>query len=114
MQKLGDATRPFFETFWGIIAPYQDELWNYCRKLAGNPWDGEDLFQDTILKMFTSLSTGLTFAAQDGLLLEKPLQYRFPKCPCTTALISIDEIQNFANIVDVEGFGEMHLTIRKT
>ncbi|WP_127529860.1 sigma-70 family RNA polymerase sigma factor [Paenibacillus kobensis] len=57
LQKLGDETRPYYEKFWGIITPYQDELWRYCRKLAGNPWDGEDLFQDTILKMFTSLSS---------------------------------------------------------
>jgi RNA polymerase sigma-70 factor (ECF subfamily) len=57
LQMLGDETRPFFEKFWGVIAPYQNELWNYCKKIAGNPWDGEDLFQDTILNMFTSLSS---------------------------------------------------------
>ncbi|RUS48961.1 RNA polymerase sigma factor [Cohnella sp. AR92] len=57
LQKLGDDARPLYERFWEIIGPYQNELWGYCRKLAGNPWDGEDLYQDTLLKMFTSLSS---------------------------------------------------------
>jgi len=56
LQILGEETRPYFGKFWEAIAPFQHELWNYCRKIAGNPWDGEDLFQDTVLKMFTSLS----------------------------------------------------------
>ncbi|WP_239616204.1 RNA polymerase sigma factor [Cohnella mopanensis] len=57
LQMLGRDTRPMFDRFWGIIAPYQRDLWNYCRKIAGNTWDGEDLYQDTIMKMFTSLSS---------------------------------------------------------
>jgi RNA polymerase sigma-70 factor (ECF subfamily) len=57
LQQLGTDTRPMFDRFWGIIAPFQAELWNYCRKITGNPWDGEDLYQDTIMKSFTSLSS---------------------------------------------------------
>jgi RNA polymerase sigma factor (sigma-70 family) len=57
LQTLGNDTRPMFDRFWSIIAPYQFDLWNYCRKIAGNPWDGEDLYQDTIMKTFTSLSS---------------------------------------------------------
>lgn len=57
LQQLGTDTRPMFDRFWGIIAPIQGELWNYCRKLTGDPWDGEDLYQDTIMKSFTSLSS---------------------------------------------------------
>lgn len=56
LQQLGNDTRQMFDRFWEIIAPYQVQLWNYCRKLTGNPWDGEDLYQDTIMKSFTSLS----------------------------------------------------------
>ncbi|TVX96701.1 RNA polymerase sigma factor [Cohnella terricola] len=56
LQILGEETRPYFGRFWEVIEPFQRELWNYCRKITGNPWDGEDLFQDTVLKMFTSLS----------------------------------------------------------
>lgn len=56
LQTLGEETRPLFVKFWREIQPYQSELWSYCRKLTGNPWDAEDLFQDTTLKMFTSLS----------------------------------------------------------
>jgi RNA polymerase sigma factor (sigma-70 family) len=57
LQLLGDETRPYFERYWKIIEPFQHELWNYCKKITGNPWDGEDLYQDTLLKMFTSLSS---------------------------------------------------------
>lgn len=56
LQQLGTDTRPLFDRFWEIIAPYQRELWNYCRKITGDPWDGDDLYQDTIMKCFTSLS----------------------------------------------------------
>ncbi|XEC94459.1 sigma-70 family RNA polymerase sigma factor [Paenibacillus tarimensis] len=56
LQLLGTDTRPMFDRFWEIIAPFQVELWNYCRKITGDPWDGEDLYQDTIMKSFTSLS----------------------------------------------------------
>jgi RNA polymerase sigma factor (sigma-70 family) len=38
------------------IQPYKIDLWRYCRYLSGSPWEGEDLFQDTLLKAFTSLT----------------------------------------------------------
>jgi RNA polymerase sigma factor, sigma-70 family len=57
LQLLGTDTRPIFDRFWEIIAPFQGELWNYCRKITGDPWDGEDLYQDTLMKSFTSLSS---------------------------------------------------------
>lgn len=39
-----------------IFQPYRRPLWNYCRKLTGSAWDAEDLFQETLLKAFSSLS----------------------------------------------------------
>lgn len=56
LQSLGEEAQPLLAQFWRVIDPYRSELWAYCRKLTGNPWDAEDLFQDTFLKMFTSLS----------------------------------------------------------
>lgn len=35
----------------GIFEGYIDELRNYCYKLAGTPWDGDDLYQNTIMKI---------------------------------------------------------------
>jgi RNA polymerase sigma factor (sigma-70 family) len=31
------------------------DLWRYCRTLAQSPWDGEDLFQETLMKAFATL-----------------------------------------------------------
>ncbi|KLV23270.1 MULTISPECIES: RNA polymerase sigma factor [Niallia] len=35
-----------------MISSYSESLWNYCKYVTGSPWDGEDLFQDTIIKSF--------------------------------------------------------------
>lgn len=34
------------------IVPLRPELFRYCRGLTGNVWDGEDLVQDTLLRVF--------------------------------------------------------------
>lgn len=56
LQKLGEETWTYFEQYCNVIEPYRNELWRYCLKITGSPWDAEDLYQDTILKLFTSLS----------------------------------------------------------
>ncbi|WP_164669420.1 RNA polymerase sigma factor [Virgibacillus doumboii] len=33
-----------------ILSEYQDQLKGYCHKLAGVPWEGDDLFQETMMK----------------------------------------------------------------
>jgi RNA polymerase sigma factor (sigma-70 family) len=43
------------DSFSKIIQPYRSNLWSYCRKLTGSPWDAEDLLQETLLKAFSSL-----------------------------------------------------------
>ncbi|MBD7963945.1 sigma-70 family RNA polymerase sigma factor [Fictibacillus norfolkensis] len=39
------------------IRDYSEGLWNYCRYLTGSPWDGEDLYQETMLKVLGGLYT---------------------------------------------------------
>ncbi|MDM5317115.1 sigma-70 family RNA polymerase sigma factor [Fictibacillus sp. b24] len=39
------------------IRDFSDGLWKYCRYLTGSPWDGEDLFQETMLKALGGLYT---------------------------------------------------------
>jgi RNA polymerase sigma factor (sigma-70 family) len=56
LQRIGEEAQPLMAQFWRVVDPYRSELWAYCRKLTGNPWDAEDLFQDTFLKLFTTLS----------------------------------------------------------
>ncbi|MCA1035716.1 RNA polymerase sigma factor [Bacillus infantis] len=43
----------------GVFEFYVGELKNYCYKLTGTPWDGDDLYQNTILKIL-KYSTNLT------------------------------------------------------
>ncbi|MFJ8067154.1 RNA polymerase sigma factor [Psychrobacillus sp. NPDC096426] len=37
--------------------PFLTELKKYCYMLAGTPWNGEDLFQDTLIKLLTNSSS---------------------------------------------------------
>ncbi|HET7627434.1 MAG TPA: RNA polymerase sigma factor [Bacillales bacterium] len=37
-----------------LIASLHPELSKYCRMVAGTPWDGEDLMQDTLFKAFNA------------------------------------------------------------
>ena len=46
------ARREFLDT----IEPLRPELYRYCRSLARNVWDAEDLLQDTLLKAFAKLA----------------------------------------------------------
>jgi len=48
--------RALREQFEQTVMPHRDALWRYCRMLTGSPWDGEDLFQETMLKAFASLA----------------------------------------------------------
>jgi len=52
----GDALRKELRTAWHRFvdetAPLRPALHGYCRRLAGNLWDAEDLVQDTLLRAF--------------------------------------------------------------
>ncbi|WP_102028444.1 RNA polymerase sigma factor [Salirhabdus sp. Marseille-P4669] len=40
-----------------IFTTYLHELKRYCYSITGNPWDGEDLYQDTLLNIMRRAST---------------------------------------------------------
>lgn len=56
LQHIGESTADQWGRFVEVIGPFRSQLWSYCRKLTGSPWDAEDLMQDTLLKSFASLS----------------------------------------------------------
>src|SRR5882724_13648887 len=51
-----DTLRDDLCTAWhryiDMLVPLRPALYSYCRRLAGNVWDAEDLAQDTLLRAF--------------------------------------------------------------
>jgi RNA polymerase sigma factor (sigma-70 family) len=47
-----NETRRVREQFFKTISDYSTDLWNYCKYITGSPWDGEDLYQETMIKSF--------------------------------------------------------------
>lgn len=59
MKKWNDEVRarsdqipPDEIQFEELIYPFKHGLLNYCKRLTGSGWDGEDLYQETILKAY--------------------------------------------------------------
>ncbi|MBS4174018.1 RNA polymerase sigma factor [Bacillus sp. FJAT-49736] len=73
MQLIGEESKDIWGKFWNLIQPYRHELWHYCLKLTGSPWDAEDLVQDTVLKSFASLSA---LSHREQPLKPKPYLFR--------------------------------------
>jgi len=49
---LRDDLRAAWHRYVDALAPLRPALHGYCRRLAGNLWDAEDLVQDTLLRAF--------------------------------------------------------------
>ncbi len=56
LQALGEPSRALRQQFDEFVWPHREALWRFCRKLTGNPWDAEDLAQETLLRAFARLS----------------------------------------------------------
>jgi RNA polymerase sigma-70 factor (ECF subfamily) len=54
---LRDETRAAWHRFLDLAVPFRPQLHSYCRKLAGDIWDAEDLVQETLLKGFATLGS---------------------------------------------------------
>jgi RNA polymerase sigma factor (sigma-70 family) len=52
-----EQSRELQQQFQSMIDEVGVDLWKYCRHLTGSPWDGEDLFQETVLKAMGGLFT---------------------------------------------------------
>ncbi|MEN2767557.1 RNA polymerase sigma factor [Ornithinibacillus xuwenensis] len=51
-QLFTEKSRELREEFSELILEFREDLWRYCRYLTGSPWDGEDLFQETLIKAY--------------------------------------------------------------
>lgn len=54
---LRDELRAAWHRYVDLTAPLRPALHGYCRGLAGNLWDAEDLVQETLLKAFATLGS---------------------------------------------------------
>jgi RNA polymerase sigma-70 factor (ECF subfamily) len=52
---MRDAMRAAWHRYVDLLAPLRPDLHRYCRRLAGNVWDAEDLVQETLLRAFGQL-----------------------------------------------------------
>jgi RNA polymerase sigma-70 factor (ECF subfamily) len=50
-----EAARGAWRRFIDDLAPLRPDLFRYCCGLTGNIWDGEDLAQDVLLRVFSQL-----------------------------------------------------------
>jgi len=57
---IPDANRDVLRTQWhefiDATSECRPQLFSYCRHLAQNPWEAEDLLQDTLLRAFSTMS----------------------------------------------------------
>lgn len=58
---LRDDLRKAWHRYVDLLVPLRPALFGYCRRLAGNVWDAEDLVQDTMLRAFGQW--GVTYPA---------------------------------------------------
>ncbi|CAG9622308.1 RNA polymerase sigma factor [Sutcliffiella rhizosphaerae] len=49
---LVEEARKLRNEFAEIVSVYSSDLWNYCKYVTSSPWDGEDLYQETMIKAF--------------------------------------------------------------
>lgn len=67
-KPLQEELQPAWNDYVDFLAPYRPVLHRYSVRLAGNLWDGEDLVQDTVVRVFAML--GKRWAS-----IEKPAAY---------------------------------------
>jgi RNA polymerase sigma-70 factor (ECF subfamily) len=67
-KPLQAELNPAWNRYVDVLAPHRPALHRYCVQLAGNLWDGEDLVQDTLVRVFAML--GKRWAS-----IEKPAAY---------------------------------------
>ncbi|MED4081943.1 sigma-70 family RNA polymerase sigma factor [Halalkalibacterium halodurans] len=53
--ELSEKSRELQEVYQQLVEDVGLDLWRFCRYLTGSPWDGEDLYQETLVKAFGSL-----------------------------------------------------------
>ncbi|MFS0674835.1 sigma-70 family RNA polymerase sigma factor [Ornithinibacillus sp. 179-J 7C1 HS] len=56
LNQLSDEIRNIEREYKKKIEPFRTDLWRYCYRLTGSPWDAEDLVQETLIKSLSILA----------------------------------------------------------
>jgi len=54
-KPLQEELQPAWNRYVDFLAPHRPALHRYCVRLTGSLWDGEDLVQDTVVRVFALL-----------------------------------------------------------
>jgi len=54
--RLAPTLRAAYQEFLTSIEPHRSDLWDYCYRLTGSPWDAEDLVQESLMRALARLS----------------------------------------------------------
>lgn len=79
--------------FLEMIGPYRQDLFLFCRKLTNNPWDAEDLVQETLMK--ADMRLGDTHFGIDNLksyLFKMASNQWIDWCRRSRVMVSIDVV----------------------
>ncbi|MGV3464646.1 MAG: RNA polymerase sigma factor [Heyndrickxia sp.] len=108
LQMIGEDSKQIWNKYWNLIQPFRNDLWYYCLKLTGSPWDAEDLIQDTILKSFASLSA---LSHREQSLKTKAFLFRVATNhwldQCRKKGMQLDEIQEISSEEDITEYMEV-------
>ena len=91
---LRDDLRTAWHRYVDMLVPLRPALHGYCRRLAGNIWDAEDLVQDTLVRAFGHW--GVTYPA-----IRDPRAYllRLDLCEEGRVVIALGDPDRADNVV---------------
>ena len=56
LEELESPLRQLRQRFEDLTEPHRPDLWRYCLRLTGSPWDAEDLVQETLARAFARMA----------------------------------------------------------
>ncbi|MBE3590578.1 MAG: sigma-70 family RNA polymerase sigma factor [Firmicutes bacterium] len=56
LEDLATPLRDLQRRFIALTEPHRQDLWRYCLRLTGSPWDAEDLIQETVTRAFARVA----------------------------------------------------------
>lgn len=120
--QQGGAAMGSAEHFYSLIRPLQGELMRYCLYLSSSRWEAEDLYQDTLLKLwryyrtrhFSSITRALLATTAKRLWIDRHRkQERASPAVALEQVLLIGRHNDYAALRAVLEWMSAHLTVRQ-